>query len=104
MQSDEELETSVDDICIVPEVKVPAFSDASIGSGRISSLSSQGSSELRYLDAEAEEEVDSAGITKERLPNLLEGHVSLDETEKVVEELGGLNVEDEQEGTLFCDC
>lgn len=50
VQSDEELDVSVDEICTDPESRASAHSDASLASGFISSLSSHGSPEGAIFD------------------------------------------------------
>ena len=101
VQSDEELDVSVDEICTDPESRASAHSDASLASGLISSLSSHGSPEGAIFDV-------PGGIPKVGPPDQDENfhepfyttqtEVPGDADGLVEKKMSLLNVQDEQEG------
>ena len=107
VQSDEELDVSVDEICTDPETRTSAHSDASLASGLISSLSSHGSPEGAVFDV-------PGGMPKVGTPNqdenfhetfyTVQTEVPGDADGPVEKKMSLLNVQDEQEGnnTSFC--
>lgn len=109
VQSDEELDVSVDEICTDPESRTSAHSDASQVSGLISSLSSHGSPEGAMFDV-------PGGMPKVGTPDQDENfhetfytaqtEVPGDADGPVDKKMSLLNVQDEQEGNrsfyFFC--
>lgn len=101
VQSDEELDVSVDEICTDPESRASAHSDASLASGFISSLSSHGSPEGAIFDV-------PGGMPKVVTPDHDENfhepfyttqtEVAGDVDSLVEKKMSVLNVQDEQEG------
>ena len=104
MQSDEELDVSVDEICTDPDSRAFAHSDASLTSGLISSLSSHGSPEGAIFDV-------PGGMPKVGTPDQDENfhetfctaqtEVQSDADCPVEKKMSLLNVQDEQEGNKF---
>ena len=109
VQSDEELDVSVDEICTDPESRPSAHSDVSLASGLISSLSSHGSPEGAMFDV-------PGGMPKVGTPDQDENfHETFytaptempgDADGPVEKKMSLLNVQDEQEGSrsfnIFC--
>jgi len=101
VQSDEELDVSVDEICTDPESRTSAHSDVSLASGLISNLSSHGSPEGAIFDV-------PGGMPKVGTPDQDENFHEISYTVQteatgdvdgpVEMKMSLLNVEDEQEG------
>lgn len=101
VQSDEELDVSVDEICTDPESRASAHSDASVASGLISSLSSHGSPEAATFDLPGSmpkiESVDQADNFHETFYTE-QTDVPVDADGPVDEKMSLLSVQDQQEG------
>ena len=109
MQSDEELDVSVDEICTDPESRTSAHSDASLGSGLISSLSSHGSPEGAIFDIPGSMPKVGSPEQDENFHETLytaQTEVPGDADGPVEKKMSLLNVQDEQEGNrcffFFC--
>ncbi|KAJ7379236.1 Vacuolar fusion protein MON1 A [Desmophyllum pertusum] len=100
VQSDEELDVSVDEICTDPESRASAHSDASVASGLISSLSSHGSPEAATFDLPGSmpkiESVDQADNFHETFYTE-QTDVPVDADGPVDEKMSLLSVQDQQE-------
>ena len=100
VQSDEELDVSVDEICTDPDSRVSAHSDASLAStGLISSISSHGSPEPPTFEFSGSS---PANETADETENFHETFASADAMNdadgQLDAKMGLLSVEDEQEG------
>ena len=108
VQSEEELDVSVDEIYTDPESRTSAHSDASLASGLISSLSSHGSPEEAVFDVPVSMHKVGTPDQDENFHETFyttETEVPGDADGPVEKKMSLLNVQDEQEGNrsfYFC--
>ena len=103
VESDEELDISVDEIYSDPETRTGAYSDASTTAGLISSISSHGSPEIiENFDISGSVPGIKSGSAESLEETLHPGkkEIKADTTCQIDIKMGHLNVEDDQEGTV----